>query len=168
VSVRVEVPCPRHPESDSGTPIEADPPRAIASEFQCAFCGDRHALHADSITQSGGLTACVACAHPELYTQKDFPRGLGIAIVVLAALLAPFTMYISLVAAALIDAVLFKFARDVVVCYACRARHHHFTREPAHPRFDREIEERLKFGARAVMGKPMRPGGTADAPEPEH
>jgi len=28
--------------------------------------------------------------------------------------------------------------------------------------------EALRYGARAVMGKPMRPGGTADAPEPEH
>ena len=168
MSVRVEAPCPRHPESEAGTPVEAESPSAIASEFQCSFCGDRHALQVASITPQGGLTACVACAHPELYTQKDFPRGLGIAIVVLAAVLAPFTMYISLVVAALIDAVLFKVARDVVVCYTCRARHSHFAREPVHPRFDREIEERLKFGARAVMGKPMRAGGTADAPEPEH
>jgi hypothetical protein len=50
----------------------------------------------------------------------------------------------------------------------CLARHHRFCPQPRHPRFDREIEERLKFGERAVMGKPMREGGTAGAPEPEH
>jgi len=33
---------------------------------------------------------------------------------------------------------------------------------------DRTIEERLKFGENAVMGSPMREGGTAGAPEPEH
>ena len=34
--------------------------------------------------------------------------------------------------------------------------------------FDREIDERLRYGERAVMGKPMRESGTANAPEPEH
>jgi hypothetical protein len=34
---------------------------------------------------------------------------------------------------------------------------------PRHPRFDREIEERLLYGKRAVMGKPMRECGTAEA-----
>lgn len=168
MSVRVEAPCPRQPESAASTSIEAEAAARLPAEFQCTFCGDRHALRLDSLAPSGGLVACVACGHPELYTQKDFPRGLGIAIVVLAAVLAPFTMYVSLFAAAALDAVLYVIARDVVVCYVCHARHSHFAREPKHPKFDREIEERLKFGARAVMGKPMRDGGTAGAPEPEH
>jgi len=50
----------------------------------------------------------------------------------------------------------------------CGARHRGFSPRPRHPRFDREIDERLRYGERAVMGKPMREGGTADAPEPEH
>jgi len=115
-----------------------------------------------------GLTACLSCAHPELYTQKDFPRSIGIAIVVIAAVLAPFTYYLSLGAAALIDAVLYWTAPEVVVCYVCRAEHRGYPGQPRHPHFDREIEERLLYGTKAVMGKPMRPGGTADAPEPEH
>lgn len=97
-----------------------------------------------------------------------FPRKVGIAIVVVAALLAPFTWYLSLVAAALLDFVLYHLAPDVVVCYVCGEEHRGYAKQPRHPAFDREIEERLKFGERAVMGKPMRPGGTADAPEPEH
>ena len=125
-------------------------------------------LRSDSVTASGGLVACVACGHPELYTQKDFPRAVGIAIVVVAAVLAPFTWYLSLVAAALVDAVLFVTAPEVVVCYVCDAGHRGFAKSPRHPAFDREIEERLRYGERAVMGRPMRPGGTADAPDPEH
>ena len=118
--------------------------------------------------EGAGLEACQGCGHPELYTQKDFPRSVGIAIVVVAAVLAPFTYYISLAAAALLDAILYWTAPEVVVCYACKAEHRGFSTKPRHPHFDREIEERLLYGKKAVMGKPMREGGTADAPEPEH
>ena len=125
-------------------------------------------LHGEHLADGGGLLGCLACGHPELYTQRDFPRGLGIAIVLVAALLAPFTWYLSLVAAALADAVLYWSVRPVVVCYACGARHRGFARDPRHPRYDLAIAERLRYGAKAVMGAPMRPGGTAGAPEPEH
>ena len=125
-------------------------------------------LQPGAVTSSGGLGACVACGHPELYTQKDFSRVLGMAIVVVAAVLAPFTYYISLGVAALIDFALYRFAGEVVTCYVCDAEHRGFGADPRHPAFDIEIAERLQYGDKAVMGKPMRPGGTAGAPEPEH
>lgn len=111
---------------------------------------------------------CIACGHPELYTQKDFPRSIGIAIVVIAALLAPFTWYLSLAAAAILDWLLYRMAPNIVQCYVCKSGHKGFAPEPRHPAFDREIEERLLYGKKAVMGKPMRTGGTAGAPDPEH
>lgn len=129
---------------------------------------EARALRAEHLTTDGGLAGCLHCGHLELYRQKDFPRGLGLAIVVLAAVLAPFTHYASLGVAALLDFVIYRFAPSMTVCYLCHTRHRGFAREPRHPSFDREIEERLKFGPKAVMGKPMRPGGTAGAPEPEH
>jgi hypothetical protein len=125
-------------------------------------------LALQDLTGEGGLRGCLACAHPELYTQKDFPRPLGIGLVVAAAFLAPFTSYLSLAAAAGLDAALYLWAPSVVVCYACHARHRGFAACPRHPRFNLGIAERLRFGERAVMGAPMRPGGTADAPDPEH
>jgi hypothetical protein len=138
----------------------------LCAESPAGLCGRE--LHRDGLTAGGGLTGCLTCGHPELYTRRDFPRGLGIGIVAVAALAAPFTRYLSLVAAALIDAVLFRTARLVVVCYMCGTRHRGFASEPRHPRFDLGIAERLRFGEKAVMGAPMRPGGTAGAPEPEH
>ena len=125
-------------------------------------------LHRELLTGEGGLLGCLVCGHRELFNQRDFPRELGMAIVIAAAVLAPFTYYLSLGVAALLDCLIYQFAPSMVVCYACHARHRGFHPVPRHPRFDREIDERLKFGERAVMGKPMRPGGTADAPEPEH
>ena len=116
----------------------------------------------------GGLGGCLACGHPELYTQRDFPRALGLGIVVLAAVLAPFTHYLSLAAAAVLDALLYRFAPTLAACYVCGARHRGFAPEPRHPRYDLTIAERLRYGPKAVMGAPMRSGGTAGAPEPEH
>ena len=133
-----------------------------------ARTGGARTLHLERLTEGDGLRGCLACGHPELYTQRDFHRGLGLAIVGAAALLAPFTSYLSLAGAAVLDAVLYHVAPSVVVCYACCARHRGFAPRPHHPRFDRTIEERLRYGAKAVMGTPMRPGGTADAPDPEH
>ncbi len=166
MSASIELACPR--DAEGFTRVYAATPRDFAAAQRCLHCGDEHALQREKITDKGGLSGCVSCGHIELYTLKDFPRALGITVVVIAAVLAPFTYYVSLFVAAGIDAALYAFAPNMVMCYVCHAAHRGFAREPRHPRFDREIDERLKFGERAVMGKPMRPGGTAGAPEPEH
>ena len=149
------------------TRIEAGEPAALPERIEPAG-GEPRPLHRAHLTPEGGLSGCLSCGHPELFTQKDFPRAVGIAVVVVAAVLAPFTWYLSLVAAAALDWLLYRLSPDVVLCYACGARHRGFTPRPRHPAFDREIDERLRYGERAVMGKPMREGGTADAPDPEH
>jgi hypothetical protein len=142
----------------------------LPERVTCETCGALHALHHERLApESGGLRGCLACGHEELFTRKDFPPGLGIAIVVVAAALVPFVpYYLSLFAAAGLDFVLFHLAPEVHTCYVCRADHRGFSRKPRHPRFDHTIAERLRFGERAVMGSPARAGGTADAPEPEH
>jgi len=147
---------------------EGEPTRRRLQASSAIELVTREELHAELLNAEGGLQGCLACAHPELYTQKDFPRAIGFAIVLVAALLAPFTWYLSLVGAALLDFVLYHAAPNAVLCYACESVHRGFAREPRHPRFDREIHERMLYGERAVMGKPMRAGGTANAPEPEH
>ena len=146
----------------------ADDPSELPSALECASCGAKTTLRRERVTSEGGLDGCLACGHIELFTRKSFPTAAGFAIVVIAAVLAPWTHYLSLVVAAVLDLALYRLIPDVVVCYVCASEHRGFAATPKHPRFDREIAERLKFGARAVMGKPMREKGTADAPEPEH
>jgi hypothetical protein len=148
--------------------IELPAASALPEGARCPACGRPHALHPERLTAGGGLVGCLACGHTELYRQKDFSRALGLVIVIAAAVLAPFTYYLSLAAAAAADGVIYLVAPERVVCYVCGARHRRFAREPRHPGFDRQIAERLAYGERAVMGKPLRPGGTAGAPEPEH
>lgn len=167
VSLEFEVETPGGETEAERVRIDARTPPDLPSTVEVGGGGEL-ALRLDSVTHEGGLLGCARCGHPELFRQKDFPRGIGIAIVVVAAILAPFTYYVSLGVAALLDFALYHLNREMVVCYVCHARHRGFLERPKHPRFDREIDERLKFGAKAVMGKPMRPGGTADAPEPEH
>ncbi len=154
---------PRAPLAELRAPSGSALPQSVTLSS-----GDEHALHHAQLTVEDGLTGCLACGHPELFTQKDFPRAVGLGVVGVAALLAPFTYYLSLVAAAAVDALLYRFAPNVVPCYVCESTHRGFNEVPKHPRFDLEIAERLRYGKRAVMGKPMRPGGTANAPEPEH
>ena len=167
--VRLEVFLPAVDEAPPAhvASLSASSPADVPQQVELAD-GSQHALHRNCITAQGGLNGCVACGHPELFTQKDFPRAAGLTIVVVAALLAPFTYYLSLVAAAVVDALLYRLAPDVVTCYVCSSAHRGFPIPPKHPRFNLEIAERLRYGKRAVMGKPMRPGGTANAPEPEH
>ena len=151
--------------------LSAAGPGELAASMPCTIegCEREVPLELESLDPSGGLRGCLGCGHPELYTRKDFPPAVGITIVVIAAALVPFTpYYASLVAAAIIDAVLYRLAPDLVACYRCETEHRRFPQTPRHPRFDRTIEERLLYGEKAVMGSPMRPEGTADAPEPEH
>ena len=164
----IEIGLPRPDDPGRLLFLKADGPFALRRWYRNPAGDGEFHLHLDRRTDTGGLTGCLSCGHRELYTRKRFPKVLGIVIVVIAAILAPFTRYLSLVVAAVLDFVVFQSVPEEVVCYACGAVHRGFAREPRHPRFDRGIAERIRFGERAVMGSPMREGGTADAPDPEH
>ena len=145
----------------------------VARTLSCEHCGEElklGGLEADprALDDAGGLWSCCACAHPELFTRRDLPQKVGVTVVVIAAILAPFTHYLSLVAAGIIDCVLFFLMPSVATCCVCLSEHRGYHSEPNHPRYDPEIADRVRFGDKAVMGAPMREGGTANAPEPHH
>lgn len=155
--------------------LRTDGPFALRPYYRAPGSDENVDLHLECRTEDGGLTGCIHCGHPELYTRTVFPKGLGIGIAVGASVLTLLTInalgpaaYGFLVVAAIADAVLYRMGKQETVCYACDAVHRGFRPVPRHPRFDRTIAERLKFGKSAVMGSPMRDGGTAGAPDPEH
>ena len=76
---------------ESGKLRVAAPAAAELPETVPGPGGEAIPLHLEGRTEQGGLRACLSCAHPELYTRKDFPPALGVGIVVVAALLVPFT-----------------------------------------------------------------------------
>jgi hypothetical protein len=99
-----------------------------------------------------GPRTCLVCGCDDLWRQKDFPQRLGVAMVVLGAVLStiafavymPLTALGVLLAFALVDLLLFTFMKDVLVCYRCHARYRDAHLEDDHPRFNLETAERYR------------------------
>lgn len=95
----------------------------------CENCGEELPAHPETIDASGEIAACPVCSCPDLYRQRDFNRKIGIAIIVVGAvvsigagvLISPWLTYILLTAFALIDFVIYRRVPECVVCYHCQA-----------------------------------------------
>ncbi len=112
-------------------------------------CGMLTTLRADALV-AGAVVACPACGEAMLYQQKDFRQAVGCLVVLVAAVLAPFTWYLSLGVAALVDLVLYRLSGQVVICYRipCKA---HIRGVPAGPKvgaFDLSIHDYYRMLAR--------------------
>ena len=99
------------------------------------------------------LTSCPSCGCRDLFVRKDFPQKLGMAVVVVAALTfivlaaSRQSFYLGalvLVAAALIDAVLYAVVGRVTVCYRCRAEFRDVPVNPAHEGFELAVAEKYR------------------------
>jgi len=96
---------------------------------------------------------CLVCGNADLWRQKDFPQLLGLVLVAAGAVLSSIAWYFHwpktalglLMAFALADMVVFVVMPDVLVCYRCKARHHHLQSSSAeHPGFSHETAERYR------------------------
>ena len=93
---------------------------------------------------------CRVCGCNDLWRQKDFPPGLGLAFVGIGGLLSTIAWSMHepnwalgiLMGFALIDLLLYTLMSDMLVCYRCRARHRKTAMEDAHPAFNLEVSER--------------------------
>ena len=95
-----------------------------------------------SLRERRVVDRCPACAGEELYVQRDFNQKAGLAVVIVGAVLAPFTPYYSsLVVAALIDAGLYLLLPEITICYRCQAHFRGFVRNPRHEAFDLHVAE---------------------------
>jgi hypothetical protein len=138
-------------------------PRAPEIAFRCAGCGREAVAGLDGrgrcgscgserlIEPSASLRAerivdrCPACGGEQLYVQRDFNQRVGLGIVVLGAVLAPFTpFYASLVVAVVIDALLYLLLPEITVCYRCHAHFRGFRRNPGHHAFDLHLAEQYE------------------------
>ncbi|WZO98102.1 hypothetical protein EP7_005157 [Isosphaeraceae bacterium EP7] len=100
------------------------------ADLTCVTCGAGRPVAAGSIVD-GGLHACAYCSTGELYAQKDFPQGLGLAIVFvgfgISSVFWYYDMYMwtygILLASALLDLALYYLVPDVIICYRCLGQH---------------------------------------------
>ena len=110
---------------------------------RCRGCGKPAELTIPpALRQTRVVERCPACDSNLLYVQRDFNQKVGLGVVVVGALLAPFTpFYSSLIVAALVDAGLYALLPEITVCYRCHAHFRGFARNPKHETYDLHIAE---------------------------
>lgn len=105
-------------------PLGGDPARA-----ECPACGEVVNLTPGAI-KGERLAHCPACGAEDLYIAREFPMGVGLAIVGIAAVSSFYLLartdsllwaLAPLVAATLGDAILYRVTPPLIVCYLCRS-----------------------------------------------
>ena len=111
----------------------------------CDFCGAAN----DVVAPDAGsiIDRCAACGHEELYFQKDFNRRTGIALVVIGSIFVPWTYGLSLLGVTILDYIVWRIVKDVIVCYECQAVHRGYPPNPALKPFDLVVHDRHVYGS---------------------
>jgi hypothetical protein len=124
--------CERRLARNAGEPAHA-----------CEHCGTESSVVAPPQT----VERCAACDHDELYFQKDFNRTTGVALVAVGAVFVPWTWGLSLLAVTILDYIVWRVVKDVIVCYRCQAVHRGYPPNPALKPFDLATHDRHVYGA---------------------
>jgi hypothetical protein len=90
---------------------------------------------------------CASCSHEELYFQKDFNRTTGVTLVAIGAVFVPWTWGLSLLGVTILDYIVWRVVKDVIVCYECQAVHRAYPPNPALKPFDLITHARHVYGA---------------------
>jgi hypothetical protein len=116
-----------------------EPPRV------CEHCG----APSSAMAPPAGaiISRCAACDHDQLYFQKDFNRTTGIALVAIGAVFVPWTWGLSLLGVTILDYIVWRVVKDVIVCYRCQAVHRGYPPNPELKPFDLVIHDRHVYGA---------------------
>jgi uncharacterized protein (DUF983 family) len=130
------------PEAPGGAPQEA------GITWSCPRCEHVVTLPA---RVDPALPRCAFCGNGELYKKKDFPHGLGLAILGLAFLASTITYFFYnnyltwgiLIGSAAFDGVLYLLVKDAIVCYRCGAHHRGVPSEHHRP-FELTTHERYR------------------------
>jgi hypothetical protein len=116
----------------------------------CEHCHQELQIPSDAIDANAGLHRCLACPSTDLFVRKDFPQGLGVAIVTVGLLASCVAwgysqLYLTfgiLFATALVDVVLYVFVPNALMCYRCGAMYRGVTDVDSHGSFNLETHER--------------------------
>ena len=110
----------------------------------CTSCSAKFESVQELVDPESRLQKCGICGCRDLYIQKDFNRKVGVAIVAIGAILAPFTKMISLFVCALIDLILYKALPLITICYNCGSIYRDFSPNPDHQPFNLGINDRYR------------------------
>ena len=116
-----------------------EPPRV------CEHCDA--AILIEAPPENAVISRCAACEHDQLYFQKDFNRTTGVALVAVGAVFVPWTWGLSLLAVTILDYIVWRLVKDVIVCYRCQAVHRGYPPNPELKPFDLVVHDRHVYGA---------------------
>jgi hypothetical protein len=109
--------------------VDRAPAIETTAVLTCHSCGAERPVDPHAFNGTG-LAACPCCGTDDLYKQKDFPQGLGLAIVIAGFVVSsvfwyyerPIWTYAILLTSALMDMFLYYRVPDVTICYRCLAQ----------------------------------------------
>lgn len=118
----------------------------LPASIACPICGETAPFRATEDPESL-LERCPACAGSHLFIQKEFPRQLGLAIVVIGAGIFLVLMglekivlgFSALLAVALLDGVIYRLSPLMTVCYHCGTEYRRAPLFPGHAGYDPKI-----------------------------
>jgi len=105
----------RLPLGQAGSADPSPPCRSCGRSVQLAAAG--------GLPEDRAVTRCLVCGDDKLFSQKDFNPKVGCAVVMVGALLVPWTYGLSLGVFALADYLLYRRLPAIAVCYVCGARY---------------------------------------------
>jgi hypothetical protein len=122
----------------------------LPADWSCPTCD--HVTALQPAPEDGRVRHCLVCGNRELYRKKDFPHGLGMAILTLACLASAVTYalyypgwtWAILIGSAVFDGILYLWVGDVLVCYRCGAQYRGSAAEKEVEPFELEIGERYR------------------------
>ena len=122
--------------------LEADTERVI-----CPNCRETVELRQGGWSDDPpGVEECPVCGCRHLYRQRDFNRALGCSLVLVGAILVPWTYGLSLIVLSLVDLALYYRLRESVVCYRCDTVYRDARPGPRQKEFDLLKHDVLKYG----------------------
>jgi hypothetical protein len=115
------------PKCDAGLPVSA----ATAPEsIKCGGCGCEIRLAvSDALREDRAVDRCPVCRGGDFYIRKDFDPKVGLAVVIVGALISAgfywygrdLIAYSILGCATLIDLAIYGRLKDLTVCYRCHS-----------------------------------------------
>jgi hypothetical protein len=140
-----------------GCALELDATGADWAPLRCGQCSRVYELAPNETLRAGGaVDRCCVCGYEHLHIRKDFPRRLGLAIVLVAAVLCftkitpPGWFFLPLVVASVVDLLLYQVIPWKVVCYVCETEYRRTKPLPGLQPFDLAVAtecKRLKWPA---------------------
>ncbi len=130
--------------------IEYEPLEECSGVIQCPRCAQKPPINiTETVRNSNMVDCCAVCGCRELFVRKDFPRRLGLLIVLIFGAAAIYYLRISVIiawailtGAALLDLFIYLVIGRVTTCYACRAEYRKCNLNPAQEGFDLAMSEK--------------------------